>query len=228
MMQKRLGFYWMTLSFQSGLINSAGFVLFSVYLTHMTGLFSKIGLEVEQLHFQELLFWLALPASFLLGAMLSTIWIEGEARKNDNPRYEWLFSLLSLLMGILILVVSASGLSALWLVAFCAGAQNATFNERSGAIVRTTHLTGTTTDLGISLARVFFKTLGDSKERLDFEKGLIKLRASSIVVFILGSIIGSLLAIKFKAHAFWLPCAIYVALSLDSTKVRDLLRAKKW
>jgi len=227
MIQRRLGYYWMTLSFQSGVINSAGFVLFSIYLTHLTGIFSKIGLEAEQMNFSELAWWLFIPLVFLAGALLSTVWIEGQARTRDNPRYEWVFTLLAVAMMFLGTRHGITGPLPIWIVAFCAGAQNAVFNERTGAIMRTTHFTGNTTDLGISLARVVFKTAGSEPDHLRFERRLVSMRASSILCFVAGSIVGSLLALKFDYRAFWIAAAIYFGMAYDSTKVFKILRAKK-
>lgn len=219
----------MILSFQSGVINSIGFILFSVYLTHLTGIFSKIGLEAEQMHWSELLWWLTFPLTFVVGALLSTVWIEGQARNTQNPRYEWIFSLLALLMlsACSTALLTQIGARVMWLIAFCAGAQNAIFNERSGAIMRTTHFTGTTTDLGIGLARVLFKTLGNDAKRLAFENRLVFLRCISIVCFVLGSLMGSLLALRFHTLAFALPAGLYLLMAIDSTKVLKVLQAHK-
>lgn len=228
MIQKRLRHYWITLSFQSGVINSAGFVLFSIYLTHLTGTFSRIGFEAEHLNFSALIWWLSIPTMFLVGSMASTVFIEGHARKHNNPRYEWVFGFFTLSM-VMICFSQTLNLNMTFvvnLISLCAGAQNAVFNERTGAIMRTTHLTGTTTDLGTSLARIFFKTLGPEKNVLDFEKNLAKLRCFAIIYFIFGSVVGSLLAIKFGFYAFGLPAIIYLIIAYDSTKVLKILEAK--
>lgn len=229
MIQKRLSYYWMFLSFQSGVINSAGFVLFSVYLTHMTGLFSKIGLEAEQTHLKALLWWLSIPLVFLIGALLSTVWIEGQARHRRNPRYEWVFLLMGTLLALMGFanVLADLGVRAMWVIAFCSGMQNAIFNERTGAIMRSTHFTGTTTDLGISLARVFFKTTGKDPKQIAFESRLASLRAGSIASFIGGSMLGSLLALKFGTTAFWMPALICFVLAYDATKVLKVLEARR-
>src|SRR5690606_31631365 len=73
---------------------------------------------------------------------------------------------------------------------FAMGLQNSFVTKISNAIVRTTHLTGLFTDLGIELSQLFFPDSHPNREKI---KSTIKLRIYIICFFFLGGIIGGYL-----------------------------------
>ena len=70
------------------------------------------------------------------------------------------------------------------------GLQNSFVTKISNAIVRTTHLTGLFTDLGIELSQLFFPESHPNKEKI---KSTIKLRIYIICFFFLGGIVSGFL-----------------------------------
>ena len=86
------------------------------------------------------------------------------------------------------------------------GLQNALVSVISGSVIRTTHLTGTFTDLGIELAQLF------SKENKDHSLMIsrIKLRLVIIVFFMTGALIGAYLFGVVSFDAFWLPMLLLI------------------
>src|SRR5690606_23357599 len=70
---------------------------------------------------------------------------------------------------------------------FAMGIQNSLVTKISNATVRTTHLTGLFTDLGIELSQLFFYTDKEQKSQL---LSSIKLRLTIISFFFLGGIVG--------------------------------------
>jgi uncharacterized membrane protein YoaK (UPF0700 family) len=72
---------------------------------------------------------------------------------------------------------------------FAMGLQNSLVTTISNATVRTTHLTGLFTDLGIELSQLFFYKLKEQKEKL---YASIKLRLTIISFFFFGGLFGGI------------------------------------
>lgn len=100
------------------------------------------------------------------------------------------------------------------ILAFACGSQNAIFTHYSNSIIRTTHLTGITTDLGIGLAKFF---ISDNKE----EQIINKIRIDIILSFVLGSLFAVFLFPKVHFLGFVVPAIIslIVGLRLFMTKL---------
>lgn len=71
---------------------------------------------------------------------------------------------------------------------FAMGLQNSYVTKISNAIVRTTHLTGLFTDLGIELSQLFFPK---SNANISEVRSRIKMRIFIITFFFIGGIIGN-------------------------------------
>jgi uncharacterized membrane protein YoaK (UPF0700 family) len=97
------------------------------------------------------------------------------------------------------------GYALLALLCLICGMQNATVSTVSRAVVRTTHLTGLTTDLGIGIARVLNKT---RLKKIDEDIQANLMRVGIILFFGLGSVLGSLVFLKAGFRGFLLPAFI--------------------
>ena len=86
------------------------------------------------------------------------------------------------------------------------GLQNAAITSSSGSSVRTTHLTGVTTDLGLGLARLCTLNYEDKRIRREYRSNW--LRAQTIFSFVLGSVVGAMVCIRFHYMGFYIPAAI--------------------
>jgi uncharacterized membrane protein YoaK (UPF0700 family) len=87
---------------------------------------------------------------------------------------------------------------------FAMGMQNALVTVISGSVVRTTHLTGTFTDLGIELGQL--RLHRDAKQTELISK--IKLRLSIIFFFMFGALAGAYLFRRFSFLSFLVPSLI--------------------
>jgi uncharacterized membrane protein YoaK (UPF0700 family) len=86
------------------------------------------------------------------------------------------------------------------------GLQNGAITSSSGNSVRTTHLTGLTTDLGLGLARLLTVSKNDPSFR---EETLANaLRAGTVVAFIFGSAAGAWLFAVLQYRGFLIPALI--------------------
>ncbi|MGE5086116.1 MAG: YoaK family protein [Bacillota bacterium] len=207
---------WMSMAFQAGLLNMGGFVACHRFVSHVTGFATFFGNEVSNLNVNNALGMLVVPGFFLLGAMVSGVLVDLRIKLHKKPRYYISFGLIF----VLLLVVLFGGLAGKFgrfgepldqsqeyalviFLCFICGIQNGTITTVSQSVVRTTHLTGITTDLGIGLVRIF------NKERLELhmEGRLNLMRAGIISFFGLGSIVGGFAFKHFQYLAFSIPVA---------------------
>ncbi|MDF2530376.1 MAG: putative transrane protein [Gammaproteobacteria bacterium] len=176
-------------------------VLIGIYhhaVSYMTGNLAQIGLAIETLHFRQVLAPIFIVCSFIIGAILSGIMINS-SQFCINQNYAKALILLSAILAASALMMDFTDPLILdfseCLAALACGMQNAMTTTFSGAIIRTTHMTGVLTDLGIQLGRMI--------KGEPVETWKITLFSSLAVSFIVGSIIGLLLFSVFKTQAMW-------------------------
>lgn len=191
----------------AGFVNAAGFLGFSVLTTNVTG---HAALFAERIAMQDwqttrvVALWMFL---FLSGAFISSLIVSTIGR---NQRFSYVIPIL-----IELLILVAIGIAApryydgslvtkeffAGSLLFVMGLQNALVSMISGSVVRTTHLTGTFTDLGIEFAQVIQKGNRDNTAL----HSRIKLRVAIILFFLFGALLGAYFFTSFGFPAFLLP-----------------------
>lgn len=179
------------LSFVAGIVNVAGFLAVAKLTTNVTGHFAFFVDEVFKLKFWEGFIYFLYIFFFFLGSFSSSFLVEVISRKNENYVYIIPTSIECLILAIIAvfggnLVTQNPNLIAFSLL-FAMGLQNSLVTRISNASVRTTHLTGLFTDLGIELSQLFFYREDETKKKLISS---IKLRLTIISFFFIGGIIG--------------------------------------
>jgi uncharacterized membrane protein YoaK (UPF0700 family) len=207
----------------AGTINSGGFLACGRWVTHVTGFATFFGIDLVTGEYKLALSMLIVPMFFLLGSFVSGYLIDVRLAAHREPRYDVVMSTISIALiffafggsygffGIFkdsLLIETDIGL--LVILCFASGLQNALITTSSGAVIRTTHLTGLTTDLGIGLAKGFAKRRDSkgSKSRKDLVNN--KIRAGIIISFIIGSSVGAFTFISYEYWGFLLPAVISV------------------
>jgi uncharacterized membrane protein YoaK (UPF0700 family) len=184
------------LSFVSGIVNVCGLFAFGVLTTNVTGHFAFFSEELVRFEYKTALIFLLFTLCFLLGAFLSNFLTTlASKNKSKNPHFYpiVLEIILILFVGFSIYennnsVINTQLYTFSLLVAM--GIQNALVTYVSKSVVRTTHLTGLFTDLGIDLSQLIFnKTV---EIRLVLLKNII-LKFSIILFFSFGCILGGYL-----------------------------------
>jgi uncharacterized membrane protein YoaK (UPF0700 family) len=193
----------------AGFVNAAGFLSFSVLTTNVTG---HAALFAERLAMQDwktarvVALWMFL---FLAGAFISSLMVSIVGR---NQRFSYVIPILiemSILLGVAFFgyrydsTLVAKEIFAGSLL-FAMGVQNSLVSIVSGSVVRTTHLTGTFTDLGIEIAQLIRKDTDDSVVL----KKKMKLRMAIIFFFMGGALIGAYSYRYFSFYAFFIPLTI--------------------
>ena len=189
------------LSFVAGIVNVAGLLAVQRLTTNVTGHFAFFVDEVFKLNFWEGFIYFLFVFSFLSGSFISNLMIEIISRKNDNLIYIIPVIIESLILFSVaifgeFLVSENSNLLACSLL-FAMGLQNSLVTSISSAVVRTTHLTGLFTDLGIELSQLFFYKLKEQRHKL---YSSIKLRMTIISFFFLGGLTGGIFFSSIKLY----------------------------
>lgn len=218
------------LSFIAGMVNVSGFLAVQRLTTNVTGHFAFFADEVFQLHFWRGVIYFLYIFFFFLGSFVSGLLIEAMARRNEKYIYFFPAVIECLILtttgqfgaGIAVRAPDVIAFSLL----FAMGLQNALVTNISNAAVRTTHLTGLFTDLGIELAQFFFyKRTGQQQILLSS----IRLRLTIISFFFLGGIGGGFAYTILGLPAFTVAGFILTAGVLyDYFRFRVLLLKRKF
>lgn len=207
-------FTWALLAFQGGYINVGGLLTVHIFVSHITGFSAHFSTHLAAGNFQKSIYFVLVPMFFLMGAFFSSILTEVRKKYNRPPVYVHILTVLCILF-LLITILGVNGFFGVFgepfhsirdfillsLLAFACGSQNAIFTHYSKSIIRTTHLTGITTDLGIGLAKYFVSR--DSNEHY-----INRIRIDLIISFITGSLVAAFLFPKLHYWGFFLPSLV--------------------
>jgi uncharacterized membrane protein YoaK (UPF0700 family) len=183
------------LSFVAGLVNITGVLAVKTLTTNVTGHFAFFSEEIIQHNYSAAITFFVFTVLFLLGSFTSSFLEELVTQK--NPQFSHIIPI-SLEMIILVgvgIFGSQSNLSSLegkltaFFMLFAMGIQNSLVTNISRSTVRTTHLTGLFTDLGIELSQLFFYKKSEEIKKL---KTRVFLRLSIITFFFGGCISGGI------------------------------------
>lgn len=182
----------------AGGLNAAAFHEVGFFSANMTGNVSALSSLLAMGQWAHGLGYLAIVLAFIIGAMVSTLVIGAGLRRGIVTIYARVI----LGEGILLALLGASRMALdrtagvpLLIVglAFLMGLQNAIVTHISNARVRTTHVSGMSTDIGIGLARMI-DILRGKEERAERETVMTRLRlhTGTILSFLLGGVAGVL------------------------------------
>ena len=217
------------LSFVAGIVNVTGFLAVQRLTTNVTGHFAFFVDEVFKLNFWGGFVYFLYIFSFFLGSFVSSLLIEIISRKNDHSIYVVPASIECLILFVIGfwgegLIIKSPNTIAFSLL-FAMGLQNSLVTTISSASVRTTHLTGLFTDLGIELSQLFFYKANQQKHKLISS---IKLRLTIISFFFIGGIVGGVLYSKVGIHTLiFAATTLVVGLIYDNIKFRLILLRRK-
>jgi uncharacterized membrane protein YoaK (UPF0700 family) len=137
------------LAFIAGMINAVGFLgLSHQAVTHLTGTTTLLGIAAGKLNLSEGVHLGAIIGSFVAGAILSGVIIKDSTLKLGR-RYGAVLVIESVLLFFAALLLEKNNASGDYLASCACGLQNAMVSTYSGAALRTSHVSGIFTDLGI-------------------------------------------------------------------------------
>lgn len=216
------------LSFVAGIVNVAGFLSVQRLTTNVTGHFAFLVEAVFKFHFDKSFIFFLFIFFFFLGSFVSSFLVEIITRKNERFIFVIPIVIESLILFTIaffghFLIPEYANLIAFSLL-FTMGLQNSLVTIISGAIVRTTHLTGLFTDLGIELSQLFFYKSKKLKDKLI---STIRLRLRIIIYFFSGGIVAGILYSRFELYTLILPASLLIAALLYDTLKYKLIHWKR-
>jgi len=139
------------LAFIAGMINVVGLMGFGHQaVTHLTGTTSMLAAAVAALDGGLIIHFGLMIGAFVVGTVLSGFLIQDSTLKLGR-RYGVALLLESIMLCGAFLLLQRHNDAGIYLASCACGLQNAMVSTYSGAVVRTTHVSGMFTDLGISL-----------------------------------------------------------------------------
>jgi uncharacterized membrane protein YoaK (UPF0700 family) len=206
------------LAFIAGSVNAIALLGFNHQgVSHLTGSSSLLGVEMASGNFDESLHLLWIILSFVVGAAVSGYLIGNQSLKLGRRYGVALLSVALLLLLAMYFLLGRNNLGH-YLASGACGLQNAMTSAFSGALVRTTHVTGLFTDLGIIIG-LWLRGHKADKRR-------VILYLTLILGFVAGGLVGAMNFNSFSFLAMLLPASlaavmafIYFMLRLSASKL---------
>jgi uncharacterized membrane protein YoaK (UPF0700 family) len=188
------------LTLVAGFVNAIGLLSFEHQsVSHLSGTATILGTSVLSAPLQNVIHLLGVLLSFLFGSTIAGFLLYGSTLKLGR-HYDTALFLESALLLITLWFLSMGSFYGHFFASAACGLQNALATTYSGAVIRTTHVTGIFTDLGIMLGEFF------RGETLDKRKANLFLII--IIGFIFGGTLGALLYTKYQFMALLFPSSI--------------------
>ncbi|ATC83270.1 DUF1275 domain-containing protein [Pseudoalteromonas sp. A3] len=193
------------LAFIAGIVNAVGLLGFEHQaISHLSGSVTLLGIKLMSSTSAALLL-MSIILSFMLGSALSGFLLTGGSLKLGR-HYDTLLFIEGLLLLLSAYLLSRAHVYGITLASAACGLQNALATNYSGAVVRTTHLTGIFTDLGLMIGKAL------KGEPFDTRKGVIFILI--IAGFLLGGVCGFMLYEHLALLALTVPAGACFILSL--------------
>lgn len=201
------------LACSAGLINSVAYFELEWFVSHQTGNLSKVGFGNMEA--------LAVLLSFVAGSVACGLFIAKDTVHIGLALYD--FGLLSISGLLIAATLMHHNPYAKFFAAAACGLQNGMATFWGGAVVRTTHVTGLFTDVGLLIGRLLslmarkrFGKRFDSIDRVEVVDGVNKLCFLGVlaVSFLLGIIIGANVHGAVHEYAFLVPAAVVGTLGM--------------
>jgi uncharacterized membrane protein YoaK (UPF0700 family) len=194
------------LAFVAGNVNAVGLLGFKHQaISHLSGTATLLGTDLIDGSLSSVMHLLGVLLSFLVGAAISGFSLPDGSLKLGR-HYDTLLLLEGSLLLLSIYFLNDGSLLGHYTASAACGLQNALASTYSGAVVRTTHLTGIFTDLGLMLGA---KLRGEF-----FDKRRALLFVLIILGFVFGGALGAYLFSLWQFFALGLPAGICLLLAI--------------
>jgi uncharacterized membrane protein YoaK (UPF0700 family) len=194
------------LAFIAGTVNVIGLLGFEHQaITHLTGNTSLLAEALVTRDRSAIFHFATLIGSFVAGAVISGFIIQDSALMLGH-RYGFALLLVSFFLFASVPLLTHENVFGMYTAACAMGLQNAMMSTYSGAVVRTTHVSGMFTDLGIYC--------GHALRGLPVDTRRIRLCLLVITGFLCGGVAGAFLFRLFGFEALLLPASLTAIVSI--------------
>lgn len=207
----------LSLAFIAGAMNAGGFLAVQQYTSHMTGIISSMadGLIIGNINLA--LAGVGALICFIAGAAFTELMVNWARGKRLHSEYALplvfeagLLLCFGILGGKLHRHMGLFVSITVMLLCFLMGLQNAIITRISRAVIRTTHMTGIVTDIGIELGRMFYwnrKVDREDEAYVRANRGKLVLLTNLLVMFFLGGVAGAF-GFKWIGYLATIPLAL--------------------
>ena len=202
--------YWLQfgtffLAINAGIVNVLGLVtVLHQSVSHMTGNVSVFALALLDWNLAQLLYLFLIVVCYVIGSFYSGF-ILGNSHFSLGRRYGFPLSLVAFFIFFCWAFLLYFPRYALLWASAAMGVQNAMISHYKGTIIRTTHLSGVLTDLGLAL--------GYCLRGLDVDKKRVVLHLLILIGFLIGGIIAAALYPRLQLDSFLVPASLSLILS---------------
>lgn len=214
-MNNKINLFWISLlSFTGGYINVFGILTVALPLSHFSGGVAKLSIEAANgfLISENLAKLLTAIFCFLIGNIFSGI-VVGERNFSFRKRYGLIF----IGMGLIILYFNHLFLRIKYLtflLSIFVGVQNGLFITYRGILVRTSHITGTLSDLGVYIGYIIRGKKVEAWRMFYY--------INSLMFFFLGGVMSAIAERIFKEKTILIISVLYIIIGLIYLRLRHL------
>lgn len=214
--QSRMLGYSSLLAMNAGWVNAVAILIMAVPVGNLTGITTQIGMDRAHPWRYESHVLVAIVVGFLIGAAIAGALLASK-RVAIGTRHAAVLAIQALLLLLAAAGIEESDLKSLimgsgieetavqaLLAASALGLQNGLTSSFRGMAVRTTHFTGTVTDLGLMLGR-------SRREGIDKWKAAIL--SATLLLFLAGAVAGLMAGARMGGHALIVPATICLVLA---------------
>lgn len=210
-----------TLAGTAGALNAGGFLAVGEYTSHMTGMLSTAADDFILGKFVPAFAALFMLVAFTWGSACTALMVNYAKRNNMRHIYTPVLLLEAVLLLVFGLIGSTLQKHEVITVSFTAvllcyvmGLQNALITKISSAEIRTTHVTGLVTDLGIELGKMIYW----NRDKIQHHEGEVAanrhklyLHGMLVIAFFVGGLLGAA-GFKYLGFISTLPLALILTI----------------
>lgn len=224
----------LVLAWVAGAVNAGALVAVGQYTSHMSGIVSAVADNLAIGAWVLVGGGIGALLAFTIGAATSAWLINWARRHRGSVQYALPLLLEAALLagfgftGLALPNGRGFAITAVPLLCFIMGLQNATITKVSGARMRTTHVTGIVTDIGIELGKLFYWNRDrDIPPPVRADRAKLRLLCALLAAFFSGGVAGAF-GFAIFGYAATLPLALLLALFGSAPVVaRALARAER-
>lgn len=223
------------LAFNAGAMNAGGLVVVGMYTSHMTGFAARLADSLVLGQMAVVLGAVGALLAFILGAALTAILVNGARQHGLRSEY----ALPLLVEALLLLVFGLMGAAfnrqtpfavplTVLVLSFTMGLQNALISKISSSQIRTTHMTGIVTDIGIELGKMLYwnGTASAAHARVRANHGKLRLLGLLFGAFVVGGLVGAA-GFKYIGFIWVVPAALSLLALCLPPLYADLQRLRR-
>lgn len=217
------------LSFVAGMVNVGSILSIQRFTTNVTGHFAVFIEELLRPNYTLAITFSLFVLCFFLGSFSSNLMVEIIKRYNFTYQYT-----LPVVIETILVFIAGSAFTFYtpsnpdyigFILLYAMGLQNSLVTKVSKSVVRTSHLTGLFTDLGIEVSNLFFIK---NKYRRTKIKLSIQLRLRIIICFFLGGLTCGIIYSHLQLKTLWIASTILVITIIFDVIKKKVFKFKQW